>query len=113
MLRPVPAPTSVPMPKRTPAATWRAIGKIPEGRKALVDGLGLEVAVRDHEAAGDPQSGCLGGSEERVLGGREMGAEDERALVVPLPAGSRANRSALRVAYATSAVRASSGSVRW
>ena len=45
MLRPVPAPTSVPIPKRTPAATWRAMGKIPEARKALLDGQ-WAIAVR-------------------------------------------------------------------
>ena len=46
MQRPVPAPTSVPIPKRTPWATWRAIGKMPEARKALEDGQ-CATAVRD------------------------------------------------------------------
>ena len=38
MLSPVPAPTSVPIPKRTPCSTWRTIGKMPEARNAFEDG---------------------------------------------------------------------------
>jgi hypothetical protein len=37
-LSPVPAPTSLPRPKRTPWWRWRAIAKMPLARKALLDG---------------------------------------------------------------------------
>ena len=34
----MPAPTSVPRPKRTPCSQWRVMLKIPDARKAFEDG---------------------------------------------------------------------------
>ena len=74
--------------------------------------LGQQVAVRDHQAAGDPQPGPLCRLEQRLLGGGEVRAEDERGrrAVGGEPADEALARSGGRAS--ASAIRASSGRVR-
>ena len=71
----MPAPTSVPMPKRTPCSTWRAIGKIPEARKAFE-----RRAVRDGGACGREPLQLVVGDVD-VVGQHRALAQQARALV--------------------------------